>query len=278
MQRWTADRFPELVALVDAALPDEGLGPDDLLACSFEDDGVVLGATGGDGAVVAVTRSIGDVTVGFVQIVAVAPSARRVGVGRRLLTAAEAWMVERGATHAALGGSAPWYLWPGVDVTATPMLCLAEAAGYQPVGAELDMALDVAFRAPTPEGVSLVRALDDDVVADALAFVAGSWPHWVAEVGRAVEHGTCLVALLDGRPVGVACHSVNRAARLGPMATDPSHRGAGIGAALVGEVCRDLMVAGHRRVEISWVGPVRFYAKLGAEVSRAYRTYRKRLG
>jgi hypothetical protein len=50
-----------------------------------------------------------------------------------------------------------------------------------------------------------------------------------------------------------------------------------VGAALVGAVCLDLMVAGHDQVEIAWVGPVRFYAKLGAEVSQVFRTYTKAL-
>ena len=39
----------------------------------------------------------------------------------------------------------------------------------------------------------------------------------------------------------------------------------------------DLMVAGHREAEISWVGPVRFYAKAGATVSRVFRSQSKRL-
>jgi hypothetical protein len=44
---------------------------------------------------------------------------------------------------------------------------------------------------------------------------------------------------------------------------------------LLSELCRDLMVARFQMAEISWVGPVRFYAKAGAAVSRSFRTFLK---
>jgi hypothetical protein len=48
---------------------------------------------------------------------------------------------------------------------------------------------------------------------------------------------------------------------------------AGTGAALLSELCRDLMVAGYPDAEIAWVGPVSFYARTaGARVSRVFRT------
>jgi hypothetical protein len=56
------------------------------------------------------------------------------------------------------------------------------------------------------------------------------------------------------------------------MATDPTTQGVGVGQALLGAVCRDLMIAGRADAEIAWVGPVGFYAKAaGATVSRVFR-------
>jgi GNAT superfamily N-acetyltransferase len=78
------------------------------------------------------------------------------------------------------------------------------------------------------------------------------------------------------RAVGFACHSVNRAGWFGPTGTDPARRGAGVGHALLAEVCRDAMVAGYADVEISWIGPMRFYAKAGGAVSRVFRVLGKR--
>jgi hypothetical protein len=61
------------------------------------------------------------------------------------------------------------------------------------------------------------------------------------------------------------------------MATATRRQARGIGSALLGELCRDLMVAGHTDAEICWVGPARFYAKAaGATVSRVFQTSGKR--
>jgi hypothetical protein len=139
------------------------------------------------------------------------------------------------------------------------------------------MALPSTFRAPCPPGVSLRRVLDDAEVATLADFVGTHWPNWLAEMHRAAEHGCCHGAFEEetDQPIGFACHSVNRAGWVGPMGTDPARRTGGVGWAMLGELCRDLMVAKFDDVEISWVGPVRFYAKAGATVSRSFRTYLK---
>ena len=161
-------------------------------------------------------------------------------MGRALLGAAHDWLFEHGADEVRPGGEAPFYLWPGVDVRATAALCLFESAGYVPVGAEVNLAMGVPLRTstavplPGAPGFAVRRALDDDAARAALEFVAQHAPHWVPEVERALEHGSCLVAVLDdGRVAGVGCHSVNRAGWVGPLLTDPAHRAVGIGRALL---------------------------------------------
>jgi mycothiol synthase len=284
MERWDRSHAAELVSLTDLALPGENLTEDDLVACLWEDDDptVVFALPGGVAA--AVARQVGDRRVGFVQLVAVAPSARRQGHGRRLMAAVEEWAFgEQLALSLQVGGGAPFYLWPGVDVHATAALCFFEALGYAPSGSELNMSFPSRHRAPVPPGLVLRRALEEDDVVAGLAFVGRLWPRWVAETRRAVEHGTCQFAFTttdEGpggeRPsvVGFGCHSVNRLGWLGPMGTDPEHRHAGLGNALLGAIATDLMAAGLESVEVSWVGPLGFYANAaGATVSRAFRGY-----
>lgn len=278
MQEWGPDRAPELAALVEAALPHEELTEDELLACCWDDPGLVLGTDAGDAAVSAVLRSWGEHRVGFVRLLAVHPGARRQGRARDLLAAAEAWLFDAGAAEVRWGASAPFYLWPGIDVRATAALCLAEESGYWPDGAELNLSCPTTFRAPAPEGVSVRRALEDDDVEPLLALAAEHWPHWLPELRRGVEHGSTFGAYADdGRAAGFACHSVNRTGWVGPMATDPASQRGGVGSALLGALCQDLMIAGRRDAEIAWVGPVAFYAKAaGAAVSRVFRSYVKR--
>jgi GNAT superfamily N-acetyltransferase len=258
-------------------MPAERLSADELLACCWDDPGVVLATADGQGAVAAVVRRWGEHVVGYVKLLAVHPGARRAGVGRALLAAAEQWAWDQGAAEVHLGGSAPFYLWPGVDVQALAMLCLAESAGYEPTGAALNMSVPTTFRAPVPEGLELRRVLDDADAVAVDALVEPVWPEWMAEMHRAVEQGTCL-ALFDpsGEAVAFACHSVNRAAWFGPTGTDPRRRHGGAGLAVLGAVARDLTAAGYADTEICWIGPVGFYAAAGGAVSRTFRTLRRR--
>ena len=267
----------DLFALVDEALPRERLTADELLAGCFDDPGVVLWLPDGSGAVSAVTRSYGDFTMGWTRLIAVSPDARRHGHGRALLAAAEEWAFSHGASEMHLGESAPFYFWPGVPGDAMEMLCLAEAARYEAVGGELNMSIATTFRAPVPDRVVLRRVVDDADAEVVTAFTERHWPTWVAELRRGIEQGGCHAAFdQDDRAVlGFACHSVNRAGWVGPMGTDVACRGRGVGHALLSALCIDLMTANFRDAEIAWVGPVRFYAKAGARVSRMFRLYRK---
>jgi GNAT superfamily N-acetyltransferase len=285
IERWGPHRAADLTALASDALGHERLTVDELLACCWEDPGVVLGTAGDPvGAVAAVTRPGGDAAVGFVRFIAVHPGARRLGLARHLLDRAESWLAEQGCAEVHLGGSAPFYLWPGVDVAATAALCLFEAAGYEPTGAELDLSMATTFRRPPSEGVEVRRVLGEGDAAAVRALVERQWPWWWPETARGIEGAGCLGAFVveEQAPAGVmavgfVCHSVNRAGWLGPMGTDPAHRRAGVGHALLGAACRDLMAAGFRDVEIAWIGPIGFYASAGASVSRVFRTARKRL-
>ena len=278
VDEWGPERLGDLVTLTDAALPDEHLTADELLACCWEDPGVVLGPDDGSAAVSAVVRRSGDHAAAFAKLLVVEEGHRRRGVGRALLRAAEEWAWGQGAVDLHLSGSAPAYLWPGVDVTATAMLCLAEAAGYEDTGAAFDMSVPVTFRHPVPDGVQVRRVLDEADAGSVDQLVSRDWPNWLDEQRRATEQGTCLAAFdsTTGDAVAFACHSVNRAGWFGPTGTAPTHRHRSIGLALLGEVCTDLMVAGFAEVEVCWIGPVGFYAAAGGAISRVYRTSRRR--
>lgn len=276
MEEWGRDRAAGLSALVDDSLPGEDLSLDELVACCWDDPGVVLATDDGAGAVAAVGRG----TTGFVRLLAVAPHARRLGHGRALTAAAEVWLLRQGCTEVWAGPSAPFYLWPGVDVRATAALCLFEQAGYRAVGAELNMACPTTHRAAAPKGTRISRVIEDADAAAVVAFCSEHFPHWVAELERAVEHASCLSAteLATGAVLGFCCHSVNRAGWLGPMATVPARQRSGVGSALLAAACRDLRDGGYPAVEIAWVGPVGFYAKTaGASVSRVFRSLVKQL-
>ena len=212
---------------------------------------------------------------GVVLLLAVAPDAEGHGLGRSLLDVATAWAFDHGAARVVLGGLAPFYLWPGVDVRFTRMLALADSAGFRETGAALNLTCPTGFRQDPPADASVRRVLEGEDAGRVLGFCEERFPHWVDEVGRGIEHGCCHVAVDDasGAVLGFAAHSVNRAGWFGPTGVDPAARGRGVGGALLAACCRDLQIAEYRDCEIAWIGPIGFYAKAaGATVSRVFRT------
>ena len=259
-----------LLALVERAIPGEGLSTDDLLGVCWdaeEGPSIVLGDEAG-AVSVAVRHGLGAV-----QLLAVDPDARREGRGRRLLDAATAWAFDNDATYVMIGAAPPWYLWAGIDLRWTAGLVLAESAGFEVQGAAINLSCPTSVRIPPPDGITIRRIVDDD---DARALEdlcrRAFEPAWRKESARGVEHGACHGAFDEtGALVGFATHSVNRAGWFGPTGVDPEKRRGGIGGPLLAACLQDLRVAGFDRCEISWIGPVGFYAKAaGGEVSRVF--------
>jgi GNAT superfamily N-acetyltransferase len=261
-----------VAALWAAARPDERLSVDEIATCCFGPNTEVLGDDGA--AAVLTVKHFGAQPVAWILLLAVRPQERGRGAGRDLIDTVVARAREYGVGDLHLGNAAPRYVWPGVDFSFTDALALFEATGFEPYGAECNMAIDTGFRAPLPAGVDVEH--EDGTGAGELA--RAEFPHWEDEVVRAVGGGTCLVAHdREGATLGFACHSVNRRGWIGPMATAPGRRHGGVGHALLGALCADLGARGMSTADIAWVGPVGFYARAGARVSRVFRTARRQL-
>jgi GNAT superfamily N-acetyltransferase len=256
VQQWGPDRIEDLVALVAAAAPGEDLSADELLTACYERAGVVIGPASGAAAVALGLRRAGDgVLVADVRLMAVDPRQRRAGTGRALLGAAERWATDRGAQRIEMGGPAPFGLWSGVDPDST-LAALASASGFAAGEGVRAYAVPVAFRSAPPDGVAVRRVVRDADVIAVTVHVAASWPQMSDEIARALDHGTCHVAVRverdghlapapgdDLEVVGFGSHSVTRAGWVGPLAVVPGARRRGVGSALLGQICRDLMIA-----------------------------------
>ena len=280
MDAWGRERADDVMAIVDLALPGEALTGDDVVANLFDDpDPVrVVGDERARGVAAAVVRQQATHTLVHLQLLAVAPAAQREGIGRALVADIERWAFDEiGAGAVVVGAGAPFYLFAGVDVLATPALCLFEAMGYRARGAELNLSFPSRFRATPPAGIAVRRVLDDADVAAVVEFCGPRWPNWVPELRRGVEHGACHIAVTAGGEIaGFGCHSVNRLGWLGPIGTDPERQRGGVGTALLSAIATDVMAAGFDQVEVSWIGPIGFYAKAaGASVSRVFRSLSK---
>jgi len=232
---------------------------------------------------------------GHVDLLAVAPRARGLGAGARLLRGAEDRLRARGAAEVRLGQGGPVYLWPGVDPRYTAMTCLADRAGYERCGEAVDMTVgllappdaDASGAEPgerrlADAGIAVRRAGPAEAGALARWLREGPWgaTTWPSEAVLTLANDPpgCHVAVRGDAYVAFACHGVNRAAWFGPMGTLPSAQRHGIGAVLLGRCLADIRRAGHASAQIAWTGPVRFYARaVGARIDRVFWAYRKTL-
>ena len=238
------------------------------------------------GVAVGALWPVGGVVRGSVRLLAVAPEAQRQGVGTALLDAVAADLRARGATVLRLAECAPNYLTPGVDVRYTAGQAFAAARGFAELGESVNLGVDLEADDWTDDLARLDRAgvtLRRGTAADAPALgrlLDAEWPAWHAEAAMALAAGTLHLALRDGDVLGFAAHSATNAELgwFGPMGTDASARGLGIGAVLLRRCLADLRAAGHDRATIAWAAALPFYERAcGATVERRFRRYERTL-
>ncbi|WP_433494416.1 GNAT family N-acetyltransferase [Micromonospora sp. CA-248089] len=253
---------------------------------------VMLGAVR-HGALVGVlvgSLSAADPRLGHVDLVAVAPTERRQGVGGALLSEAESRLGALGAAEVLLAGNPPHYVWPGIDVRYTPAVCAAQRLGYRQDRTAWNMTAELAEGSAAlrsteaaeqrlaGRGVTVRRGTSDDLpalAAFARSTFGGTWDGELAgSVGR--PDAGVHVAERDGEILGFAAYGSARPSWFGPMGTAPAAEGSGIGGVLLRRCLRDQAAAGITAAQIGWVGPVPFYSNAaGARIERVFFLYRK---
>jgi GNAT superfamily N-acetyltransferase len=261
------DALDEIVALCNRSL-SRPLLRSELSETLFAPDQPAL--LRGDPAI-GIVAAVPDQPEGFLRLLVVDPAHRGNGHGHTLLAAAQKDLTK--STIITVGADAPYYLFPGVESSEIEMLCLLEHHRYQREEVNFNMAVDLASIPPDPGGTVLATAADRAEVAD---WMTQHWTAWRAEVLKALDHGT-LVLTHDGSGIaGFCAWNVNRGGLLGPIASRPDLVGTGGGRALLLGALHRIRAAGAATTEISWVGPIRPYALIGARISRMFFVYRKR--
>jgi GNAT superfamily N-acetyltransferase len=262
----------ELAARCAETMPDECLTADELAHVCFGDGDEVIADE--HGAIAFTIKRFGEHVALWLLLLVVRPNAQGQGHGRRLLEAALARGRELGASSAHVADAVPRYLWPGLEITNTRAGMLVESAGFERDLVGINMDIATSFRRDPPASVVVER----ETGTGALQFARGAYPHWEDELLVAMERATAFAArAADGRTIGFGCHSCNRTAWIGPMATDPDAKHGGIGSAVLAAVCTDLETRGHAVGHVAWVSNLRFYGKCGATVSRVFQGWHRAL-
>jgi len=288
--RWDADA----ARLVDLLWPNT----DTEFALVDEADGVLVGLA--LGSLGRESRDPAAARRGHVNLLAVAPGARRQGRATALLHALERRLGSVGARDVLIGGATPRFAWPGIDVRYTAATCFAEARGYVRQREAVNMTVELATAAAESRLATeldekrlaklsiTVRALsepDRERITPWLAGWGGTWrEETLATLDRVAEGGddagTFVAVLRDGTAdaeyVGFASYGVNRRDWFGPMGTSGELRRLGIGGVLLRRCLSEMRAVGVQSAQIGWVGPVGFYARtVDAYVERVYWMYRR---
>ena len=227
----------------------------------------------GDPAVGVVATVEGDGGA-HLRLLVVDPDARHRGHGHALLRAAHADARAAGHTSITTGADAPFYLWPGVPTAEIGLLCLLERHHYARVEANYDMTIDLDTIPNDPGGHALATPNERDEIT---AFMSKHWSLWKAEVLRALDKNNLVVSRDDEGIDAFCAFEVNRAGFLGPVAVRPDLIGRGAGrAALVGAL-HELRARGRSSIDVTWIGPIVPYARLGGGISNIYFVYRRGL-
>ena len=196
---------------------------------------------------------------------------------------------QAGAVESCLGGNAPCYVWPGIDVRYTSAIALAESCGYAPCGDAFNLDVDLSRaridtrsdeKRLSEAGVS-VRHLTAHDLPRFSAWAEEQWgPEWAWEATRALrlDGAGCYVATRGDAFVAFAAYGCARPSWFGPMGTVRSERKQGLGAVLLRRCLADARAGGMSHYLIAWAGPQEFYRRtVGAVASSSFRLYRKAL-
>lgn len=261
------DAVDELAAWCAAAVR-QPLAAADLAGALFAGDEPARVRFRADVGLVATGRR-GD--AGFVKLLASDPASRGSGHGHRLLALAESDL--EGCRTITTGADAPYFLFPGVPTTETALCCLFERHHYAREETNYNVDIDLGALPPGPRSGRVPGPGERPVVAD---WMTRHWPDWRAEVLRAFDRGTLVLAGDEGEPTAFCAYDVNRSGTLGPIAVRPDLIGQGVGAPLLLEALHRLRRAGHDRIEVLWVGPLVPYARVGGSVGATFFVYRRR--
>ncbi len=239
--------------------------------------------------------------IGWIQVLLVDHKYRNQGVGERLLTQTEASLKSSGVNQILLGKD-PWHYFPGIPEQKTNVMKWFEKRGYEACGNEHDLICNYDNTdetvLPSFEGVKF-SLLDEKDKSDFLSFLHRCFPgRWEYEAIQYFEKGGTgrefVILKRNNEILGFSrindAHSIliaqntywaplfhEQLGGIGPLGIDPNERGKGYGIAIVEAAITYLRKRAIKRIVIDWTGLVAFYEKIGYEVWKSYRSFKKDL-
>ncbi len=276
------DTFSE--SLLKEKLYDDPYWNPESTLLALEDDSIC-------GFMQGVSREIEGIRYGYIKLMAVEDNQRRKGVATRLYTELERIFIEAHVTNIRIYDVPLNYFMPGIDPRYTPAVCFAQKMGFQHNGEACNMIVDLEssdwdasedIENLKSENIEIARAKSSDK-DELLQFIAKEWILWTNELNMAMRSDP--PALYIARQAGIimafSAYDGNNIGTgwFGPMGTDTSLRGKGVGSILLKLCLADIKAQGQKKSIIPWVAPVGFYSHYAnAKIDRVFWRFEKIIG
>ncbi|MCR2821233.1 GNAT family N-acetyltransferase [Lederbergia panacisoli] len=239
--------------------------------------------------------------VGWIQVLLVSKEERNKGIGSLLLEKAEMALKADGATEIQLGGD-PLHYFPSVPAEYEKSSEWFEHRGYEYLGSEYDLLANYDSTAesemPNLDGIEIeILTLKDK--DEMLKFMNRVFPgRWEYETIRYFQKGGTgrefVVLKKAGKIIGSCRISDEHSSviynnvywsplfseplgGIGSVGIDSTERGNGYGLTAVLAGISILRSRGINKIVIDWTTIVDFYGKMGYQIWKEYRKYRKQL-
>lgn len=242
------------------------------------------------GFIQCVVRKRDDGKVAYIKLLCIDSSERRKGFAAELYKQVSKKIFELGAGKIRLGESYPNYFMPGVDPFYTEAVCFFERMGFKKFADTSNLVTDLLANnfssskeeEKLKEDNIICRRAEPGEKEKILSWVDEKFKAWHSEVEEAfkADSPTIFIAESEGEIKAFSAHEVNNKGTgwFGPMGTDESLRGKGVGGVLLKKCLHDMKEMGFVKAIIPWVGPIPFYAYYAnAKMDRVFWRYEKKL-
>ena len=242
------------------------------------------------GFIQGVIRKRNDEKIGYIKLLCVDSNQRRQGIASALFNEIERKFIQTKVNRIRVYESYPNYFMPGVDPFYTEAVCFFERKGFKKFKDTANLKVDLLvnnFNTEKEEAELLkeniiFRRAAIDEKEKILKWADEKFPIWHFEVEESFKNNpvTLFITEAAGEVKAFCAHEVNNKGTgwFGPMGTDDSLRGKGIGGVLLKKSLGDLKEMGFVNATIPWVGPIPFYMYyVDSKVDRVFWRYEKLL-
>lgn len=226
--------------------------------------------------------------IGYVKLLCVDSNERRKGIATDLYKNIEEKFRKENVKVVRVYESYPNYFMPGVDPFYTEAVCFFERHRFKKFSDTSNLTADLLsqnFDSQKDEE----KLKDEDIICrraeqndkdKILSWVGKNFPVWTYEVSESVKNNpiTLFITEMKGEVKAFSAHEANNKGTgwFGPMGTDESLRGKGVGGILLRKSLLDMKNMGFVKAVIPWVGPIPFYMHYAnAKVDRVFWRYEK---